>query len=332
MVRNRTGKKKIQSRRKSTVSVRNYKKNLYSALLYLYQFHDLKDFLFLKNKVFLELCEVSWIDWSFKKDWLIEELSGIQGQKSWPFQFFCPLNYKDSHYGELIFFSSCKFLQNKKRFLKKVSFSVASTLYFLESREKTKNIKSQWAGVFDSFSQAFCITNKNLEIIRYNKSFQEIRNKRRKAENKKLFEVFPGLKNLFKGDEQEGAFLLKEQSTCWKVSFKTLLLKKENAQTFLFLIKDITKEMEIEEELSVQAKDREVGFIKGSIAHELNNPIAGIQLLLEVLEREAPKDKTLVIDSLKEMKKSVHICQQIINKILCVSKHKENTVSALSSP
>ena len=325
-------KRKIQNGKQAKNPSKNYKKNLYFILLCLYQFRELKDLLFLKNSTFLNFCEVSWIDWKFDKDWLTKELSEEQSKKNWPFQYSCALNYKASHYGEIIFYSSHKLLQNKKSFLKKVSSFTASALYFLENRETMKNIKSQWGGVFDSFSQAFCITKKDLDIIRYNRSFQKIvRKTESEPRNKKLFEVFPFPESLFKKNEETGSFLFKKNNIHWKVSFKTLFLKKESTQAFLFLIKDITKEMEAEEKLSSQAKDRELGFIKGSIAHELNNPIAGMQILLEVLEQNVPQDKTLVIDSLKEMKKSVFACQEIIRKILLLSKDKEEKKPILLS-
>ena len=323
-------KRSIQKEKKAKTSLKSYKKNLYLALTCLYQFRKREDFLFLKDKFFLDICEVRSLSWKLDKKWLEKETLEESSPGSWPFQFSCPLTYKEKHYGELIFFSSHKFLQNHKRFLKKISFFTASTFYCLENKEVLQNFKRQWAGVFNSFSQAFCITNKNLEIIRYNQPFLKISNqKESEIRNQNLFKVFPIPRNLFKESESEGSFLFKEARHHWKVSFKTLLLRRENTQAFLFLIKDMTKEMEIEEKLSFQAKERELGFIKGSIAHELNNPIAGIQLLLEVLGKNVPQNRTFVMDSLKEMKKSVQTCQEIIHKILLVSKDKRETAETL---
>ena len=97
---------------------------------------------------------------------------------------------------------------------------------------------------------------------------------------------------------------------------KPLFLKKEKIQTLLFLIKDVTQEIEIEEKLSSQAKDRELGLIKGSIAHELNNPIAGIKALLTVMLQQAPQDKPFLTNSFQQMQEAIERCQTIVKDLL----------------
>ena len=250
-----------------------------------------------------------------------------------------PLNCKTNDYGELIFFSSQKFLQSKKTLLKKVAFSVSSALYFIENKEKMENIKQQWSGAFDSFSQAFCITDKNFKIIRTNQAFQKMRGKTKTdLFAKDLFEVFPIPAEMLKSDEKKGSCLVKEEkegkTLCWEISLKPLFLKEEKIQVLLFLIRDVTKEMEIEEKLSAQAKERELGLIKGSIAHELNNPIAGIKALIDVIEMQVSPNEVWIKDSLKEMQGAVNRCQKIVRDLLSVSylETENKTVSLLSDP
>ena len=241
------------------------RKNLYKILLYIYKFQQLEDFLFLKKLPLLKLCGVSDIHWNFNKAWLEKDFLTDTIERNYPFQWACPLNCKNNHYGELLFFSSQKFSAQKKTFLKKITFFTASALYFIESKEKMKNIKQQWGGAFDSFSQAFCITDKNFKIIRTNQSFQKITSKT-DLFSKNLFELFPIPVKIPEKEEQEGLWLAKGHKhgkpLCLEISFKPLFLKKEKIQAFLFLIKDVTKEIEIEEKLSAQAKERELGIYK----------------------------------------------------------------------
>ena len=125
---------------KTTETLR--KRKLYLALLCIYRFYKLRDLLFLKSESFLKLCEVSYIDWKFNKIWLRKDyLNSKIEEKNWPFQISFPLECKTNNYGELIFFSSQKFLQSKKKFLKKIAFFVSFSLYFIENKEKMENIK-----------------------------------------------------------------------------------------------------------------------------------------------------------------------------------------------
>lgn len=315
-----------------------FRKNLYVASLYIYGFHSLKDLLFLKSDCFLKLCELDDIDWCFNQNWLdkgfFKSCPKVVSKKKRQFQFSCPLNSRSNHYGELMFFSSQKILKRKKDFLKKISIFLASALHFMENKEKMENVKRQWGTAFDSFPQAFCITDKNFKIIRVNQTFLKMsRTKKTELSLKNLFELVPSLK-IPKPMDKEGSFQskgdIKGWEFCWEVSYKTLFLKKENIRAFLFLIRDITQEKEIEEKLAYQAQERELGLIKGSIAHELNNPIAGVKTLLHVVEKQVSPQKPLIKESLREMQKAIDRCHQMVRHLLFISKHKERGSNELS--
>ena len=198
-----------------------------------------------------------------------------------------------------------------------------------------ENINRQWGWAFDSFSQAFCITDENFKIIRANQSFQKMScTTKMDLSNKNLFEIFPTSIKMPKPAEQEGSWLAKGekggQKFCWEISFKPLFLKREKIQALLFLIKNVTDEIEIEEKLSAQAKEREIGLIKGSIAHELNNPIAGIKTLLNVIEKQISPRKVSIRESLREMQRATNRCCQIVEHLLFVSQNSVDGRPSLS--
>ena len=324
----RLKKKRPDGQKKQDPKPANHsqKRKLYEALLSIYGFYHLEDFLFLKSDYFLKLCGAEAIDWIFNKSWLERDFLKAKTEQNGAFQMASPLDYKTNHYGELIFFSSHKFSQNQKIFLKKIAFFAASALYFIENKEKMENIKRQWGGAFDSFSQAFCITDNNLKIIRSNQSFQKISGRgKRERSSKSLFDVFPIPEKI--STQEEGSWLTKEekdgQQLFWEISFKPLFLKKEKIQALLFLIKNVTEEIRIEAKLSAQAKKRELGLIKGSIAHELNNPIAGVKALLSIIEKHISPREILIKDSLKEMQKAIDRCHQVIQHLLFVSQNSK---------
>lgn len=325
--------KSIQKSRTKPVGLRNsstYKYQLYQALLHIYKIFTLKDLSLLKQAVFLNICELQDLQWDFCKNqkWLTLRSLKIQTTKNYSFCFSCSLNYKSHFYGKVLFFSSRRFLQTQKRFLKKISDFISAALYFIENKEKSNRIKEQWGGVFDSFSQAFCITNTDLQIIKFNESFQKISKINKKQLFKKnLLNIFSISKSLLKIKDQETSFILTETQTCWKVSCKSLFLKKQQIPSLLFLITDITQEIKMAKKLQMKSKEQEMGFIVGSIAHELNNPIAGMQMLLEVLDQKISKNNPDILNSIKQMKHSTQICKNIINKLLSTSQEpKDDTV------
>ena len=257
-------------------------------------------------------------------DWSKALLKEPEGGSLWPFKFSSPLVCQTKHYGDLMFFSSQKFSSSQKSFLKKIALWLANTIYFIEQKEKMEIIKKQWGKAFDSFSQAFCITDQKLKIIRFNQAFQKISPTTKKdLFAKNLDKIFPFSLGLPKQIEKSGSQLVKGEREGEKIyleiSFKPLFLNKEKVQVLLFLIKEVTEEIKIEKKLSAQAKDRELGLIKGSLAHELNNPIAGVKALLNILEKQPLASKTLK-DSLQEMQKSISVCHKIVQNMLSISQ------------
>lgn len=305
------------------------RKKLYSAFLFINNLYNSEDLLNLKNQEFLKICEVQDIDWSFKSPWLKTKLETKKNQSLWPFQYTAELDFKTKRYGSLSFYSAQKINQRKKKFLQKVSAFAASTLHSIENKEKISNIKKQWVNTFDSFGQAFCMTNKNFNIIHSNQAFQQLF-QIKKCLHKKLFEIFPFPVKKPEQTEKAGSFLAKgtknNKKMYWEVSFTTLYLKKESAKALLFLIKDITKEIKMESLLSNQAKKQELGLIKASLAHELNNPIAGIKALLSVIEKETPQNQTAIKESLKDMQKAMDTCHQVVQNLLSASKTEPNRI------
>ena len=393
-----------KSARPSSAALRQ--KKLYSALIHIYKLYQPEDLLSLKSDYFLGLCEARSIDWKLTDSFFQRDFLKPEESCPWPFCFSASLDYKSAHYGELLFFSSKKFLQGQKAFLKKISASVALALYFIKHKQKMENIKRDWSAVFNSFSQAFCITDKNHVIIRCNQSFQKITGQTEAVlAGKKLFDLFSppaakrsvedkgqvfsdgrntatpsredkgqraiwpdghnvaapsakdkGKKAVFfeschvkernrehssldtysapylqpqKGNQAGLWFVgVKQRPSCLAISHKPLFLRKENILAFLFLIKDVTEEMKIEAKLACQAKERELGLIKAGIAHELNNPIAGMSALLSVIEGQIPAEQTLAKGAVGEMRQAVHACQKIVGQLLSVSQESQKSAGA----
>ena len=331
---------------------------MYLALEYLYRLKSLKDLSLLKQESFLKSCGIDDLSLNLTKpskrnlnpqfrnhrgilccipknetDPTISDsflnsqdkendFSNSEKQVSFPFRLSQSLRYQNRFYGEVVFYSHKKFSQAKKSFLEKLSLSLSTALFFIEQNQRASLIKNQWREIFNSFPQSFCITNEQFQIIRCNQAFQKLFAKsKEEVFFQNLFKLFP-FKFPKTFTRKPSSLIVKGENdkVYWKIVCQKLYLKEETNRSFLFLIKDISTEMEFETKISAQSKNQEIGWMKGSLAHELNNPIAGIKTLISVIERELPDSEKAIQGQLKEMQKSVSTCQTVIQNLLSASK------------
>ena len=309
---------------------------MYSALESLYRLKSLNDLALLKEESFLKSCGLADLSLqlethqpdqqilnSQKREAVFEkEPAPVQDQTL--FEFEQALRYQNRSFGKVVFYSHKKLSKSKKSFLEKLSLSLSAALYFIEQNQRANWIGSQWREIFNSFPLAFCITNEQFQIIRCNQAFQKLFVKsKEEVFFQNLFKLFPVPVKIPKTwTKKPSSFIAKgeDDKVYWRIVCQKLYLKKEVSQSFLFLIKDISPEMEFEAKISAQSKNQEMGWMKGSLAHELNNPITGIKLLISVIEKELPETETSVQQHLKEMQKSISTCQSVIQNLLSASK------------
>ena len=331
---------------------------LYKALQIICQFSRPEDLYELQKEDFLRLCEVSQVYWSlkgplFKNSSVLMDtgrdegrgLNGFVTNTSPSFEgcedsfkkmrlsdytppshrFKRDLTCKNRMYGQLLFVSFEKISVKQKNFLNRVSNMISSSLYFMEDTRQLEISKDQWDLVFDSFYRALCITDEKFQMLRTNKAFRQLTG-RKKTEiaGKNVFSVFsipvhppfsPGREETWVASSPSGFSPLNLE-----FSMKTVFLKNERLKVRLLLVKDITEEMKMEKIISNQAQSRELGLIKSSMAHELNNPIAGIKALLTIIESglSDTEEKHLLGD----MHSAVNRCQEIVSRLLSAASRK----------
>ncbi len=316
-------KKKIQKPKPQ----KNKNIRLYQVLLSIYKFSKLEDLLLLKNQKFLELCEIAHIGWDleekFFKNTILFKKNNTKHKSLSPYWFKCSLEYQNIHYGYLTFISSRKISQTKKNFLKKVTYFIASSLYFIQNKKKLENTKHEWELTFDSFYQPLCITDQNFRILRTNKSFCQLLNiTKKKCATVNFLQIFPFTIKEPPKDLKEYSWVShnspNEKDLSFKFSIRTIFLKNEKIPFKLILVKDITKEFKMEKMIAQKAKNKDLGLIKGSIAHELNNPISGIKTLLYIIEKKLDPKQSYLQEIFKDMNTALKRCQFIITKLLSV--------------
>ena len=97
--------------------------------------------------------------------------------------------------------------------------------------------------------------------------------------------------------------------------------KQETEETLrLIIFTDMTEKIKMEHQINRLAGSAEMGIITSSIAHELNNPLSGMQSLLQIAKGEQHQTQNKGTSELTaftdDMLQAVYRCQQIVKQLL----------------
>jgi len=163
---------------------------------------------------------------------------------------------------------------------------------------------SLWEETMSQLPQALALINYRGDLIVYNQKFTAMNLLPRDCLNLKDGEAL----------EIKGQF--------YKV--KRVELERESEVSYLFLFAN-EEQLQGEEEGRHKMKSissQELGIISSSIAHELNNPLAGILAAIGYLELEDWSDEG--IDALNDMKASAKRCKTLVEIFLGFSRAKDH--------
>lgn len=88
--------------------------------------------------------------------------------------------------------------------------------------------------------------------------------------------------------------------------------------------RDVTEEKELQQRLLQAEKLSGIGQLAGGVAHEINNPLAGILAFTQLLMREIPKEGTHG-SFLKEIEDSALRCKKIVESLLKFARRSAGT-------
>lgn len=161
--------------------------------------------------------------------------------------------------------------------------------------------KNDWEVILNSLSYPACLISGSGELALQNLYFSKLTlfaSDCLKLEDKETVETSEGI---------------------YKVSRKPLRVRGKDYDSFIFINSDSM--LGGEGNLSVSSE--ELGIISGSIAHELNNPIAGILAALTLLKLEDDLDGE-ALSLIDDMEKGAKRCKKLIEIFLSFSRIDPN--------
>ena len=284
------------------------------------------------------------------------ELSPHARKKSKYSYSFC-FTHNDNNYFFYFHKTGNGILNAQKPFLRKTGQALQKAVIRLENQKQLKTSKEQWELAFDTISEPICLTDLKGSILRTNKTFREY-SKKSKAEllQKNYFSAFFGRPHPAENTPHSAentphpakntphpakntphsadnaphpqAHKQKRRETLktpqgnrfFEISLQKVKQTTAEHDIQLVILRDITEQTKMENKIVESAKSAEIGIISASLAHELNNPIAGIQALLQTLRLQHQEEKTPLNEDIKEMSLAIQTCSNIINRLLNIHR------------
>jgi len=230
-----------------------------------------------------------------------------------------PLTAIPEHF--LCFSKKSAYQRGEKKFLHSISESIDSNLKKIQTWERLQSLKEEWKSTFNAIPQPVCLTDQDFNILSTNKAFlQHTEQMKNNIYRKNCFVVFFGAALSI---SEEKSFLrssiLKScahKKRIFELRCQTLKHNRKGS-IHIIIFTDRTQKIQMEKKISYLADSAEMGIITSSIAHELNNPLSGIQALLQITQQEPAAPTRLHIKAqVNEMLSAVQRCQQIIYELL----------------
>ena len=298
---------------KELIEKKDQLESLKKAILSIYMSHSEKDLQILIGKKLPHLCQVDSIELSSR-----EPIA-----KNTKYVHNYSFTYLNNSYF-IHFYKADGLTKKEKWFLQKIGQALESALVRIEQHKQLNIDKGQWELAFDTIATPICLTDLQGNILRTNKTFREKTNMS-KAEllQKNYFTVFFGrtdktdnLKPNQRNKRRE-KYIVDGKEKIIEIALQKVPQNTET-EIQLVILRDTTEQIKMEHKIAQSAKSAELGIISSSIAHELNNPIAGIQTLLQTLEMENKNPN--MADDLKEMSSAIQRCNHIIHQLLNVHR------------
>ena len=204
------------------------------------------------------------------------------------------------------------FKASEKKLLRQISEAVALTINKILVRQKTETLKKQWESTFQSIIYPIAIIDENFNLLQFNKKivstyrekcFQILFNRNSPCENCQMKKL-------------GGSFKISDSNRHVEVLSQNFSV---TPLSYVNVYKDITEEVRLENQILEKAKISELGIIGSSIAHELNNPLSGIIVLLQMINNEI-SEKSKYKEDILQMQNAAENCRRIIENLLSFSR------------
>ncbi len=212
------------------------------------------------------------------------------------------------------------FSKEEQIFLKQISSAVSLALKKMSHEQSLKDLKQQWQITFDAIKEPVSLITENYDVIQWNSSFNKFSPIKNEKCYKNLFNRTSPCEHCSLGDK----FKIPIQKTSLGDESHFSVESKwidtlNNQKIFLNIYRDLAEQRRVERQILESSKLGELGLIGGSIAHELNNPLAGLITFIQMLKSDIKKEPDLLKD-ISDMETAALRCKEIIQNLLSFTR------------
>lgn len=201
-----------------------------------------------------------------------------------------------------------------------------------------ESLKKRWMATVDAIIDPLMIVNSDYKIIQANKALANHAGLPiRSVLGESCYKVLSGrtspcdgctLNKTIKNQENCNFELeLESEGRYYEVNSQQIETEDEEQSVALMIYRDRTNAKKMQDRLLQSEKLASIGLLAGGIAHEINNPLAGIMIFAQTLLREMPKDSEYYQD-IVEIEAASQRCKAIVAGLLDFARQKPDKVEA----
>lgn len=307
------------------------------ALVATYKASSLQELEQFLNSSLAEMLKTSWIKIVFEEDGLFEKDITKQLDFSYlkiPLYASSQVSAEQEKIGSIFFMkpSHLKFTKEEKDLLDRVSETVSLSIARLQRLDEAEALKMQWESTFNAISDPLILVNEAYEVLQSNTAFAQ--QSKSSSKSAKCFEQLFARQSPCEGCVLGKKILVQDsQFRNYEVSSQKLSFESSKSPVYANFYRDITDQLQLQQELMESARGAELGIISSSIAHELNNPLGGMLTFTQLLRMDLPPQHPFYQD-LIDIEAGIHRCKDIVQNLLVLARkpieNSEENISVAS--
>ncbi len=202
------------------------------------------------------------------------------------------------------------FSKDENDYLLQIAESVSLSLDAIQELENLTAIRHQWEKTFESLSDPLLLIDKDFNVVQSNKKIE--------SEFKpKCYELLFKRNTPCPGCQLGQVFQIQLETSIWEV--KGQRIETSPNTVFAHFYRDITESIELQRRWLETSRLIEMGTVSSSLAHELNNPLAGLLTFAQMLKGDLNPQDPLYPD-IVEIEKGILKCRDIVLNLLVYAR------------
>lgn len=276
----------------------------------------------IEDKILIDLQEslgLIWMRILVSPTDILTDMPTVKFQKLYETEIF-DLDHDKKKQGKVIF----AFKKNKRHkagtnlLLQRICDALSLRIKQLTIENEIESSKTQWETTFKALPFKAALIDKNYNLLQTGGDFHGI--KAQKTCYKTFFNRNKPCPNCKLGEN----FLVDQKNESLEVNSKQIFDPVADEHYYLNFYRDFEVSTLGESRKATKTKLEELGIISGSIAHELNNPLGGIKILLELLDEDPELSSKDSQNDLSVLKDSTEKCIQIVSELLSFTRPRKD--------